>query len=86
MLKWLAQRGGSSARDDATLCSSCSPTGLADHLRDWADTCQKDENAVLYTWDYSANPSGCEFCSFMKSEVDRIDAYKEQIRNIKSAS
>ncbi|CAH0041014.1 unnamed protein product [Clonostachys rhizophaga] len=84
MLKWLAQRGASSARDDEKLCSSCSPTSLAQYLRDWADTCQEDDNAVLHTWDYSANPSGCEFCSFMKSEVDRIDAYKEQIRNIKS--
>lgn len=86
MLKWLAQRGASSTCDDEKLCPSCSPTALAQYLRDWADTCQEDDNAVLHTWDYSANPSGCEFCSFMKSEVDRIDAYKEQIRNIKLAS
>ncbi|VUC31375.1 unnamed protein product [Clonostachys rosea] len=84
MLKWLVQRGASSARGDESFCPSCSPMTLTHNLKDWANTCQKDDNVVLHTWDYTANPSGCEFCSFMKSEVDRIDAYKAQIRNIRS--
>lgn len=82
----LVQGGASSARDDEKLCSSHSSTALAHYLRDWANTCQKEDNAVLYTWNYSENPNGCEFCSFMKSEVDRVNAYKEQIFNLKSAS
>ncbi|CAH0045148.1 unnamed protein product [Clonostachys solani] len=82
----LIQGGASSARDDEKLCSSHSSTALAHYLRDWANTCQKEDDAVLCTWDYSADPSGCEFCSFMKGEVDRLDdyMYKGRIRDITS--